>query len=89
MTKRDPRARAAFTPGEKAPSQTDDGVQPPALTGAEWKVEKILETRKRGRGNQVLVKWVGFAKTTWEPLKNLLKTEALHDYEEQHGKIAP
>jgi hypothetical protein len=90
-TKRGSRTRVAFAPGEKPPSQTDDDVQHPALTegGTEWKVEKILGTRKRGRGNQVHVKWEGFAKPTWEPRRNFLETEALHDYEEQHGNITP
>ncbi|RYP15610.1 hypothetical protein DL765_005589 [Monosporascus sp. GIB2] len=77
----------AFTPGETAPSQTDDDAQPLTLTeeATEWVVERILGTRKRGRGNQVLVMW----KPTWEPLTTFLETEALHKYEEQHGKIAP
>ncbi|KAI0398693.1 hypothetical protein F4802DRAFT_592419 [Xylaria palmicola] len=39
--------------------------------------EKILRTRKQGRGHQVLVKWTYFEKPTWEPIKNFLKTEAL------------
>lgn len=49
----------ASTPGEPAPSQTDDDAQPLTLTevGTEWAVEKILGARKQGRGNQVLVMW--------------------------------
>ncbi|KAK3364363.1 hypothetical protein B0T25DRAFT_61935 [Lasiosphaeria hispida] len=46
--KQGPRRRATFTAGEKAPSQTDDDVQLPALTEGEteWKIEKIVATRK-------------------------------------------
>jgi hypothetical protein len=89
-TKQGPRTRVAFMPGENAlSSQTDNNVQAPALTEeeTEWEVEKILGTRKRGRGNQVLVKWTGSAESTWEPLTNFLETEALNAYEMQHGKI--
>ena len=73
-------------------SQVQDDTQPPAViseeTGEEeLQVEKILEVRKRGRGQQVLVKWSGYAQPTWEPLSTLLDTEALDKFEAAHGKI--
>lgn len=74
------------------PSQVQDDIQPPAVIseetgGEEWQVEKILEIRKRGRGQQVLVKWTGYAQPTWEPLSTFLDTEALDRFEAEHGKI--
>jgi hypothetical protein len=71
------------------PCLTEDVIQLSSVGEAEskWDVEKILETRRRGKGHQVLVKWVDFPEATWEPLKNLLNTEALQAYEEQHGEI--
>ena len=74
---------AALTPDKIPPDfQSDNNVESPLLTEeeAEWEVEKTLGTRKRGRGNQVLVQWAGFEKPTWEPQKNLLGTEALRAY---------
>ncbi|TGJ84457.1 hypothetical protein E0Z10_g4337 [Xylaria hypoxylon] len=80
-----------FTPEDALIELTDDDAQSPPLTEeeAEWEFERILGTRKRGRGNQVLVKWTHFEKPTWEPMKNFLGTEALHAYRTQHGNIAP
>ncbi|KAK3933615.1 hypothetical protein QBC46DRAFT_348434 [Diplogelasinospora grovesii] len=70
-------------------SDTHDDVQSPmSAQEPEWKVEKILGTRKRGRGNQVLVQWAGFERPTWEPMRNFLETEALHAYMSQHRDIA-
>ncbi|KAJ9130495.1 hypothetical protein NKR23_g12167 [Pleurostoma richardsiae] len=68
-------------------SQSDDDVQSTSTEEAEYKVEKILKIRKRGRGHQARVKWVGFKRKTWEPLKNFLGTAALDDYEARHGKL--
>jgi hypothetical protein len=74
------------------PSQVQDDTQPPAIiseeTGEEEsQVEKILDVRKKGRGQQVLVKWTGYAQPTWEPLSTFLDTEALDRFEAEHGKI--
>ncbi|KAH8879177.1 hypothetical protein GQ53DRAFT_46862 [Thozetella sp. PMI_491] len=81
----------ALTSGKTPPvPQSDDDVQSLLLTKeAEWEVDKILETRKRGRGSQVLVKWVGFEKPTWEPLRNFLGAEALRAYMAEHEDIPP
>ncbi|KAG8169612.1 hypothetical protein KVR01_000357 [Diaporthe batatas] len=79
----------ALTSGKTPPvPQSDDDVQSLLLTeDAEWEVDKILETRKRGRGSQILVKWVGFEKPTWGPLRNFLGTEALGAYMAEHEDI--
>lgn len=39
-----------------------------------WNVEGILQERRRGKGMQYLVKWVGWEKPTWEPGRNLKHT---------------
>ncbi|KAK8029502.1 hypothetical protein PG993_010793 [Apiospora rasikravindrae] len=51
---------------------------------AEYEIEEIQGIRKRGRGSQVLVKWVGFTELTWEPLKQFYGTEALCTYQATH-----
>ncbi|KAJ9131300.1 hypothetical protein NKR23_g11784 [Pleurostoma richardsiae] len=87
-SKPEPITSVASTHGKNSlVSQSDDDVQSTSpIAEAEYKVEKILKIRKRGRGHQARVKWVGFKKSTWEPLKNFLGTVALDDYEAQHGK---
>jgi hypothetical protein len=81
--------RAADDP---LPSQQQDDTQPPAIVAEdsgeqEWFVEEILQARKKGRGFQVLVKWVGYVKPTWEPLGAFEETEALDRFEAVHGKV--
>ena len=73
------------------PSQATDEAQPAAVITAdgnqEWEVEEILGSKRKGRGYQVKVKWVGYTKPTWEPLREFVETEALVKYEATHGKI--
>ena len=71
------------------PSQKRTDWQPPALTAdnddEEWLVEEILRERtvKVGRGErrELLVKWTGYARPTWEPASALDDTIALDHYE--------
>lgn len=70
------------------PSQSSDDSQPPAIVingEEEYGVEKILEDRyiRRGRGKvrQALVKWIGYAQPTWEPVSALADTAAWASYE--------
>lgn len=73
-------------------SQKESDVPSPLLSEddqTEYEVEKILEVRKIGRGGRVCVKWAGFKKPTWEPLKNFHGTEALLTYEKKHRQISP
>ena len=51
----------------------------------EYEVEKITRKRKRGRGYQFYVKWVGWKKPTWEPAHKLKNCAALDDFEAVHG----
>jgi hypothetical protein len=82
--------RAANDP---LPSQVQDDVQPPALvrevdeTENEWQVEEILNDKKIRNRTQLLVKWTGYVRPTWEPLQNFLDTAALDRYEATHGNI--
>ncbi|KAI3398677.1 hypothetical protein diail_8716 [Diaporthe ilicicola] len=68
------------------PSQTENDQ-------TEWEVEKILDVQKRGnrrvRVKWAHVKWAHFDNPTWEPLKEILRTEALLAYENEHGQIVP
>ncbi len=51
-----------------------------------YEIEKILGVRSRGRGQQYSVKWVGYARPTWEPAFALKDTAALDAYEARQGK---
>jgi hypothetical protein len=71
------------------PSQQQDDTQPlPQLVGEdeEYEVEKIVDERviKRGRGRtrKFLVKWVGYAKPTWESYEAMKNTTAVDSWEE-------
>ena len=44
----------------------------------EWKVERILRKRIKGRQGQVLIKWKGYLNLTWEPTAALINTDAYH-----------
>lgn len=86
--------RAADDP---LPSQQQDDMQPPAVIRGsdddgrgedeEWQVEEILKAKKVRGKTELLVKWTGYAKPTWEPLSNFEETEALDRFEAKHGKV--
>ena len=75
------------------PSQERDDVQPPTVTTGEgdleYGVESILCYRSRqiGRGQrrECLVKWIGYARPTWEPIANFQDTLALDAFEAKFG----
>lgn len=54
-----------------------------------WMIERVFAARndpfKREAARQVLVKWVGWPKPTWEPLKNFVGKDALIDFTQRHG----
>ena len=83
--------RAASDP---LPSQRRDDAQPPPQLvndDVEWTVEEILcaRSKKIGRGyrREALVKWVGYARPTWEPVSNLTELEAVDRFERTYGPI--
>uniref|UniRef100_A0A1I7ZGI6 Chromo domain-containing protein n=1 Tax=Steinernema glaseri TaxID=37863 RepID=A0A1I7ZGI6_9BILA len=45
-----------------------------------YEVEQILDSRQKGQ--QFLVKWVGYTKRTWEPRANILDYSLIKDFEE-------
>jgi hypothetical protein len=48
------------------------------------KVDSIRDHRKRGKGQQYLVKWKGYSDETWEPEANLKNaSEVLKDYKKR------
>jgi len=71
--------RAATDP---LPGQVTDDIQPPPIRNEDgddmYDVESILcarwKRKGRGRIRQCLVKWVGYAQPTWEPLEALVNT---------------
>ena len=76
------------------PGQVSDDNQPePVLfeSHEEHQVEEILcarsKPKNKGGGREVLVKWAGYYKTTWEPLENISDTIALDRFEVKYGDI--
>jgi transposase InsO family protein len=72
------------------PGQKVSDPQPPAILvdgEEEYEVESILKERLKGknRERQLLVKWRGYAKPTWEPAKALEDTAA-YDLFERRGE---
>ena len=70
--------RPANLNAELHPPQHDDSARPPpdVIDGtAEYEVEEILDTRRKGRYTEYLVKWVGYppSESTWEPRGQLMK----------------
>lgn len=86
--------RAAEDP---LPSQVRDDAQPPAIVAdrpdgdeeEEYVVEEILRSKqgRGGRGAQLLVKWVGYARPTWEPASAFADTAALDRFEAAQGAL--
>lgn len=82
------------------PSQVQDDTQPPPIIPDDFEegddpsylVEEIVRARTTGRGRgrfrQALVKWVGYAELSWEPVEYVEETEALERYEKKYGDIA-
>ena len=51
----------------------------------EFEVEEIVRACMREGARQVLVKWTGYTKLTWELLEALHGTMALQQYEAAYG----
>lgn len=77
------------------PTQKTDDIQPQGLISSsgdiEFGIDEILNVRwkkiGRGKRQEVLVKWTGFATPTWHPLDDFQETVALDVYEAKHGPI--
>ena len=76
------------------PSQIVDDSQPPPVlvdNEEEYEVEEVLDIRTKHQGRrayqEALVKWAGYAETTWEKLDNLRECAALDTYEQHFGQI--
>jgi hypothetical protein len=69
-------------------TQPPEPVIPEIIDGEEeWPVEKILDSRKRYRKLQYLVKWKGYPDTdnSWEPYENVKNCEQLlQDFHTKH-----
>lgn len=89
------RASSDPLPSQLNPDSRPPPVLPDALGGddGEYQIESILRARTkrlRGKGRQVrqaLVKWTGYQQPTWEPVSELLDTEALALFERKYGPI--
>ena len=70
-----------FIPTVRSPSPTEPEKYSIGGKPA-YEVEKILDHRQRGRGQQLLVKWKGYEEPTWEPKLNLDSKagESIKDY---------
>ena len=73
-----PRQKSKITVAKKSvaskPSKKS-GSKPAPIAGDDiYEFEAILGRRKRGRGEQLLIKWRGFdeSQATWEPVRNII-----------------
>ena len=70
--------------GPNFPGQIPDVVQ----GQEEWEVEKVLDSRRRGRKKrlQYLLKWKGYpkAENTWENKEDIFAQELLEEFHQQH-----
>ncbi len=71
------------------PSQVNQQQGPPAIfteDGAEeYEIEDIAQARTYKNQRQVLVKWTGYTKPTWEPIDAMAETAALGRFEAAYG----
>jgi transposase InsO family protein len=71
------------------PSQKSDDHRPPPIImdngNEEFAVDEILKVQKKylfgKKQSCALVKWTGYAEPTWEPLANVMDTEALERFQ--------
>ncbi len=86
----------AYPPVRVDPDKVRDNGQFAFNGESWWMVERVFaardqpnrskdNTEKETAGRQVLVKWVGWPKLSWEPLSNLKGKEALAEFTERHG----
>jgi hypothetical protein len=82
-----------YAPNDPLPSQKTGDTQPgPILVDGEeeWLVERILEERTINHGRivvkQAKVKWQDYAEPTWEPVENVLKTDAWKKWTRKRGQ---
>jgi len=81
---------ALLTPYHEPPTHRRDERPAPEIIddAEEHEVESILDSRRRGRGYQFLIKWKGFptSENTWEPERNLTNcSELLEDFKRDKG----
>jgi hypothetical protein len=75
------------------PGQVIHEPQPPALMIDDdgegiYEIDGILDQKKaRGRREQYLVKWTGYAKPTWTPASALEHTDALQDWKRRKHAV--
>jgi hypothetical protein len=52
----------------------------------EWEIDRIIDSRTRGRGRQYLVRWTGYGPEAdvWVPGKELEETDVLTQYQLSH-----
>ena len=81
--------RRAFQ--DPLPSQRVDFPEPGPILGdsgePEYFVERIIYAKGPTNNRRVLIQWVGWAEPTWEPLSNVVGTEALSKFEEEFGPV--
>ncbi|KAK0394157.1 hypothetical protein QR680_000596 [Steinernema hermaphroditum] len=53
----------------------------PAKEEDVYQVERIIDSRRRGKSQQFLVKWVGYTEPTWEPRANILDYNLIKEYD--------
>ncbi|KAI1687666.1 Pol protein [Pyrenophora tritici-repentis] len=82
-----------YAPNDSLPSQKVRDTQPgPILVDGDelWLVERILGERTTRQGGKEIkeayVKWVDYTEPTWEPVSNVLKTDAWRKWRKLRAK---
>ena len=81
----DPLPSQVVPPDDPGPVSEEEAYGDPDVVEGEYRVEAIVATRRRGRGHQAKVKWLGNDDTTWEPLSHLEDTRAYDIFLEKNG----
>ena len=85
----DPLPSQKTEPWQPGPITATEAEADVNLSAGEYRVEAILGRRMYRKNAQVLVKWVGWDRPTWEPEAELEETEALEQFRQKERAQAP
>lgn len=83
-------SKTVHPPSRVNPDKINDNTDYAFNGESWWQIERIYAARtdpfnRKSPTRQVLVKWIGWPKPTWEPLRHFVGKAALVDFTERHG----